>query len=68
MGVYIAEYLVYIGAAVTLWQSPALVIVTNPLADGLIPIIARIFNNGWLVAAFILSFITLGLVRQWRKL
>lgn len=68
MSVYIAEYLVYIAVMLTLWQSPALVIVTNPQAEGLIPIIAQIFNHGWLVGVFILSIITLGLVRQWRKL
>lgn len=68
MSIYIAEYLVYIGIMLTLWQSPALVIVTNPQANELIPIITQIFTHGWLVGALILSIITLGLLRQWRKL
>lgn len=68
LAVYVAEYLVYIGAMFYLLTQPPLVVVHNPQAAGLNRIIEGLFTYGWLFGVFIFTLITVSLIRKWFKL
>lgn len=68
LGIYIVEYLVYIGLMLYLSTLPALIVITNTQAAELSRIIEAIFTHGWLVGAFIFALITASLIRKWCKL
>ena len=68
LGLYIAEYLIYIFGFLYLSTLPQLIIVTNPKASELSPIIKGIFTYGWLGGAAVMALICVSLVRKWLKL
>jgi len=68
MGIYIVEYFIYIAGFLYLSGLPPLVVVNNPQASELTPIVNIAFNYGWFFGAFVLALITASLIRKWWKL